>query len=330
MNNAAERPSLAVILAAGQGTRMKSALPKVMHEVARRPMIGHVLSAVQKADVTELAVVVAPHMDSVAALVAKDSPGSRTFIQAEQLGTAHAVLSARTALQDFTGDVLVLYGDTPLITPETLTRLRQCLTKGVAVAVLGFEARDPFGYGRLILDDTGRLVAIREEKDATPAERAVTLCNSGVIGFRSEIMLGLLDRIGNRNAKGEFYLTDAIGLAAADGLATRVIVCPEEEVEGVNDRAQLAAREATMQSQLRRQALEGGATLIAPETVFLAHDTRIGRDVLIEPNVFFGRGVTVEDGCHIKAFCHLEGAHLGEGCEVGPFARLRPGTRLAL
>jgi bifunctional UDP-N-acetylglucosamine pyrophosphorylase/glucosamine-1-phosphate N-acetyltransferase len=309
---------------------MKSARPKVMHEVAQRPMAGHVLAAVQEAAVTATAAVIAPHMQDVADLVAKISPQSRTYIQAEQLGTAHAVLCARPALQDFTGDVLILYGDTPLITPATLSRLRQCLTEGADVAVLGFEARDPFGYGRLIRDTSGRLTAIREEKDATPAERAVTLCNSGVIGFRGEIMLSLLDRIGNSNAKGEYYLTDAIAIAAADGLATRVIVCPEEEVEGVNDRAQLAAREAAMQARLRRKALDGGATLIAPDTVTLAYDTRIGKDVLIEPNVFFGPGVVVGDGCHIKAFCHIEGAHLGESCEVGPFARLlRPGTRLA-
>jgi bifunctional UDP-N-acetylglucosamine pyrophosphorylase / glucosamine-1-phosphate N-acetyltransferase len=329
MTSTSERPSLAIILAAGQGTRMKSARPKVMHEVAQRPMAGHVLAAAQEAGITSTAIVIAPHMQNVAGLLAKASPQSRTYIQAEQLGTAHAVLSARPALQDFAGDVLVLYGDTPLITPETLTRLRQCLTNGAAVAVLGFEARDPSGYGRLILDASGRLTAIREEKDATPAERAITLCNSGVIGFRGEIMLSLLGRIGNSNAKGEYYLTDAIALASADGLATRVIVCPEEEVEGVNDRAQLAAREAAMQARLRRKALDGGATLIAPDSVTLAYDTQIGKDVLIEPNVFFGPGVTVGDGCHIKAFCHLEGAQLGEGCEIGPFARLRPGTRLA-
>ncbi len=308
---------------------MKSAHPKVMHEVAQRPMLGHVLAAVQEAGCSSTAVVIAPHMQGVADLVENASPQSRIYIQAQQLGTAHAVLSARSAVQDFAGDVLILYGDTPLITSETLTRLRQCLANGAAAAVLGFEARDPSGYGRLIRDASGRLTAIREEKDATPAERAVTLCNSGVIGFRGDVMLSLLDRIGNSNAKGEYYLTDAITIAAADGLATRVIVCPEAEVEGVNDRAQLAAREAAMQARLRRKALDGGATLIAPETVTLAYDTRIGKDVLIEPNVFFGPGVVVGDGCHIKAFCHIEGAHLGESCEVGPFARLRPGTRLA-
>lgn len=325
----AERPSLAVILAAGQGTRMKSALPKVMHEVARRPMVAHVLAAVSDAGAAATALVIAPHMRDVAALAEKVAPGSRVCVQTEQLGTAHAVLAAREALEDSAGDVLVLYGDTPLITPETLMRLRQCLADGAALAVLGFEAHNPHGYGRLIHDEGGRLTAIREEKDATPAERAITLCNSGVMGFRGEIVLPLLDSIGNANAKGEYYLTDAVALAAARGLPISAVVCPEEEVEGVNDRAQLAARETVMQWRLRRKALAGGATLIAPETVTFAYDTVVGQDVLIEPNVVFGPGVTVENGCHIKAFCHLEGAHLGAGCEVGPFARMRPGTRLS-
>jgi bifunctional UDP-N-acetylglucosamine pyrophosphorylase/glucosamine-1-phosphate N-acetyltransferase len=329
MTYTSDRACLAVILAAGQGTRMKSSRPKVMHVVAQRPMAGHVLAAVTGAGIQEAAVVIAPHMEGVAALAAKTLPQSRIFVQTEQLGTAHAVLAARPALEGYAGDVLVLYGDTPLITPATLRRLRQCLNEGAAVAVLAFEARDPAGYGRLIRDDAGRLNAIREEKDASPAEQAITLCNSGVIGFRGEVMLALLSRIGNGNAKGEYYLTDAIGLAVSQELPVNFILCPEEEVEGVNDRAQLAAREAVMQARLRRKALEGGATLIAPETVTFAYDTRIGKDVLIEPNVFFGPGVTIEDGCHIKAFCHIEGTHAGEGCEIGPFARLRPGTQLA-
>jgi bifunctional UDP-N-acetylglucosamine pyrophosphorylase/glucosamine-1-phosphate N-acetyltransferase len=254
-------------------------------------------------------------------------PEAQVFVQRERLGTAHAVLAAEEVLRTGLEDVLVAYADTPLIEPATFAKLRRPLSEGAAVAVLGFEARDPSGYGRLIMDG-GRLVAIREERDATAAERRIAFCNAGLMALRGDVALHLLRRIGNENAKGEFYLTDAVAVAAADGHQAVAVGASEEEVQGVNDRTQLAEAERVLQERLRGAAMANGATLIAPETVFFSHDTRIGRDVLIEPNVFFGRGVTVEDGVVIHAFSHLEGAHLSKGVSIGPFARLRPGADL--
>jgi bifunctional UDP-N-acetylglucosamine pyrophosphorylase/glucosamine-1-phosphate N-acetyltransferase len=225
--------------------------------------------------------------------------------------------------------VVVLYGDTPLIRPQTVSAILGALGPCADLAVLGFEAQDPAGYGRLITDATGALIAVREDKDATRAERDITLCNSGVFAFRGEILLGLLDRIGNENAKGEYYLTDAVGLAREDGLRTGIVVCAEQEVMGVNSKAQLAVAEAELQARLRARALEDGVTLAAPETVFLSADTEFGRDVFVEHFVVFGPGVVVEDGARIRAFSHLEGAHVGKDAIVGPYARLRPGSDLA-
>ncbi len=322
--------TLAIVLAAGKGTRMKSALPKVLHRLAGAPLIAHVLRAARAAGIERSAVVVGPGMDDVGAAASALDPKAQVFVQAEQLGTADAVKAAREALETFKGQVLVLYGDTPLLKAETLGAVRHALEGGADLVVIGFEPEDPTGYGRLLLDERGRLAAIREEKDATDAERAIKLCNSGIMGFRSaEALLGLLARIGNDNAKGEFYLTDAVALARGDRLDARIIRSETEEVLGVNARAELAEAEAQMQRRLRAAAMADGATLIAPETVFLSHDTRIGRDVVIEPHVVIGEGVAIEDGATIKAFSHLQGAHIGPGATVGPFARLRPGARLA-
>ncbi len=322
------RSLLTVILAAGKGTRMKSAMPKVLHGVAGRSMLAHVMALAKYVDGDKLAVVIGPEMDNVRKEVLKIAPHAQVFVQENQLGTADAVLAARPALVAHDGDVMVLYADTPLIQTETVRRLRSALTGGTGVAVLGFEAADPAGYGRLLTDAAGNLTAIREEKDANDAERKVRLCNSGVIGFSLGNLVGVLDRIGNANAKGEFYLTDAIAIAREDGVKAGVVVCDEDEVLGVNSRDQLCVAEAIWQRRARLKAMQDGATLIAPDTVWLSYDTKLGRDVLIEPNVFFAPGVTVEDGAHIMANCHFEGAIIRKGARVGPFARLRPGADL--
>jgi bifunctional UDP-N-acetylglucosamine pyrophosphorylase/glucosamine-1-phosphate N-acetyltransferase len=324
--------ALAVILAAGKGTRMKSALPKVMHRVASRPMIAHAVHAALGAGVGEIAVVVAPGMEAVAAEAQAHAPAARAFIQSEALGTAHAVNAARQAFASHPGDVIILYGDTPLIPAEAVLALLEALARLPApgLAVLGFEATDPTGYGRILLDEAGRPAAIREHNDATPAERAIRLCNSGVIAMRGGALLtSLLDAVEPSNAKNEYYLTDIIALAAARGLPTSLVTCDEEDTLGVNDRRQLARVEAIMQRRLRERALDGGATLISPDTVTFAFDTHLAPDVTVEPHVVFGPGVRVESGAVIRAFSHIEGAHIGPGVQVGPFARLRPGSRLA-
>ncbi len=322
------RPLLIVVLAAGQGTRMKSALPKVLHKIAGRSMLSHVLEVAQDLGPESLAVVVGPAMEGVRTQALAQVPQARIFMQGEQKGTADALLAAREALQRHSGDVLVLYADTPLITAATLERLIKRLDAGAQIAVLGFQAADATGYGRLITDKDDWLTAIREEKDATDAERRIKLCNSGVMAFRLDNLLGVLERIGNANAKGEFYLTDAVEIARREGARAAVIACAEDEVMGVNARDQLAVAEALFQRRARLEAMREGATLIAPETVWLSYDTKLGRDVVVEPNVFFGPGVTVEDEAEIKANCHIERAHIGRGARVGPFARLRPGAEL--
>ncbi len=325
---AGARSLLCVVLAAGKGTRMRSDLPKVLHPLAGRPMLAHVLAAVREAGATGLAVVAEPGRADVAAAVAAAAPGAEVFPQAERLGTAHAVLAARAALEAGHDDVLVAFGDTPLIRPETYARLRAPLAEGAALAVLAFEAADPTGYGR-VLTEGDRVVAIREEKDASPEERRVRLSNAGLMALSGRLALDLLDRIGNANAAGEYYLPDAVALAVRAGGRVAVVPVEEAEAQGVNDRVQLAAAEATLQQRLRRAAMLGGATLIAPETVFLSHDTRLGRDVVVEPHVVFGPGVSVGDGCVIHAFSHLEQAVLEPGVVIGPYARLRPGAVLA-
>lgn len=313
----------AVVLAAGMGTRMKSALPKVMHPLTGRPMISHLLSTVESLDVDAAVVVVGPDMEAVSRQVAPYP----TVEQAERLGTAHAVMQTREALTGFDGDVLVLYGDTPLITPETLARMLEA-RRGPdkpAVVVLGFRPAVPGAYGRLLMDGAS-LEAIVEAKDATPEQLAVDLCNSGVMCIDGAQLFDLLDRVGNDNAKGEYYLTDIVALARAQGLPCAVVEGVEEELLGVNSRAELAVAEAVAQRRLRKAAMDNGATLIAPETVFLSHDTVIGRDVVIYPHVTFGPGVTVGDGVEIKGFCHFEHCTIATGATVGPYARLRPGA----
>jgi len=322
--------ALAIILAAGKGTRMKSDLPKVLHRLAGAPMLAHVLRAAQAAGIKRASLVVGPDMDEVGQAGLAVNPKLEIFIQPNQLGTADAVKAATPAFEGARGPVLVLYGDTPLLRAETLKAVLGELDAGADLVVIGFEAADPTGYGRLLFDEKGRLAGIREEKDASAAERALTLCNSGIMAFRSsEALAGLLSRIGNDNANGEYYLTDAVALARADGLQARIVLSNAEEVLGVNSRAELAVAEAVLQWRLRNAAMANGATLVAPETVFFSYDTAIGRDVTIEPNVTIGPGVTIDDGATIMSFCHLIASQIGPGATVGPFARLRPGAALA-
>jgi bifunctional UDP-N-acetylglucosamine pyrophosphorylase/glucosamine-1-phosphate N-acetyltransferase len=315
----------AIVLAAGEGTRMASSTPKVLHRIGGISLLAHVLAAVRGAGAERLAVVVGPDREDAAAEVRRISRDAEVFVQRDRRGTAHAVLAARPAVERG-GDLLIVYGDTPLLRGETLRALADGV-QGAAVAVLGFRPADPTGYGRLIVND-GVLVAIREERDASPAEKKIALCNAGAMALSGEHALSLLDRIKDDNAKREFYLTDAVALARADGLKMVVREASEEEVMGVNDKSQLAAAESGLQKRLREQAMQGGATLVAPETVHFSADTRLARDVVVEPYVVFGPGVVVEEGAVIRSFSHLEGTHVGAGASVGPYARLRPGTRL--
>jgi bifunctional UDP-N-acetylglucosamine pyrophosphorylase/glucosamine-1-phosphate N-acetyltransferase len=320
-------PCLSVVLAAGKGTRMKSTLPKVLHKIAGQSMLAHTLGAASHAG-GEIAVVVAPDSDVTTSEALRVAPQAKIFVQSAQRGTADAVLAAKPVLQQHAGDVLVLFADTPLIRPETLARLRAALDSGAAIAVLGFEPKNPTGYGRLLVDDRGTLTAIREEADASAAEKRVGLCNSGVMAFRVPDIAALLSRIGSANAKGEFYLTDAIAIAQEMGLKSTVVICEEDDVLGVNTREHLAQAEAIWQSRARSELMRAGVTMIAPETVWLSFDTTIAPDVSIEPNVVFGTGVTVEEGAQILGFCHIERATIGKGARIGPFARLRPGAQI--
>lgn len=322
-----ERTCLAIVLAAGEGTRMRSARPKVLHQIAGQTLLAHVLSAVRSAGGSSVAVVVGPDAGAVSGEAMRAVPDADVFVQTDRHGTAHAVLAAAQALERGADDVLVIFGDTPLIRPQTLRAMRDALAKGAAIAVLGFRPSDPTGYGRLVLEGND-LVAIREELDATPAERAIDLCNGGLMAFDGKTALTILKRIGNDNRKGEFYLTDAIAIARAMTLKAVVIETEEDDVRGINTKAQLAETEAALQQRLRKAAMEAGVTLVAPETVFLAADTTFGRDVTVEPYVVFGPGVTVEDNAVIRSFSHLDHAHVGKGALVGPYARLRPGAKL--
>jgi bifunctional UDP-N-acetylglucosamine pyrophosphorylase/glucosamine-1-phosphate N-acetyltransferase len=322
-----KRTCLAIVLAAGEGTRMRSVKPKVLHAVAGRSLLAHVLHAVRDAGTEMTAVVVGPDSPAVADEAKRVLPKADVFVQTERRGTAHAVLAARAAIEKGADDIVVCFGDTPLISPETLKRLRQAIDKHASVAVLGFRPQDPHGYGRLITNGH-RLVAIREDRDASDIERKIGLCNGGLMALRGDVALDILGRIDNANAKGEFYLTDAVAIADAMALEAVALETTEEEVHGINTKAQLADAEDMMQWRLRDAAMEQGVTLVAPETVFLCADTKFGRDVIVEPNVVFGPGVVIEDNAVIHAFCHLEGAHIGKGASVGPFARLRPGTKL--
>jgi bifunctional UDP-N-acetylglucosamine pyrophosphorylase / glucosamine-1-phosphate N-acetyltransferase len=318
---------LAIVLAAGEGTRMRSGLPKVLHAIGGRSLLAHVLRAVAESKVSATAVVVGPDQDAVAAEAERVLPGTQCYVQRERRGTAHAVLAARPALERNAREVVIVYGDTPLIRAETLNRLRAPLAAGAAVVVLGFRPADPSGYGRLVVEG-GKLTAIHEEADASIAEKAIGLCNGGIMALAGAHALAILDRIGDNNRKREFYLTDAVEIARGMNLDAAVVEAEEDDVRGINTKAQLADAEAVLQQRLRRAALDAGVTMVAPETVFLSADTTFGRDVVIEPYVVFADKVTVEDGAVIHAFSHLAGAHVGKKCSVGPFARLRPGTRL--
>jgi bifunctional UDP-N-acetylglucosamine pyrophosphorylase/glucosamine-1-phosphate N-acetyltransferase len=322
-----QRSCLAIVLAAGEGTRMRASLPKALHQIAGRTMIAHVLATAAEAGCDNLAVVIGPDHAAVASEVRAVAPKAQTFEQRERRGTAHAVLTARKAIAAGAADILVMFADTPLVRAQTLGGLRQALAEGSAVAVLGFKAANPRGYGRL-LTRGDELIAIREDSDATAEERKIALCNGGMMALSGRHALRLLEQIGNSNAKGEYYLTDVVAVARGMGLKAVAIETTEDDVRGINTKAQLAEAEAALQQRLRAAAMEAGVTMTAPETVFLAADTKFGKDITIEPNVVFGPGVTVDDGATIKSFSHLEGAHVGKGARVGPFARLRPGTDL--
>ena len=314
-----------IVLAAGMGTRMKSDLPKVMHPLAGRPMVQHLMDTISGLKPDRVVVVVGPGMDQVAQAVAP----AHTVVQAERLGTGHAVMQAKAELADFTGDVLVLYGDTPLIARDTLDRMleERRSPKEPAVVVLGFKPADAGHYGRLVVGAEG-LKAIVEWKDATQDQREIPLCNSGVLAIDGSRLWTLADRITNENAKGEYYLTDLVALARADGACCSFVLGDEEELLGVNSRVELAVAEAIVQRRLRVHAMEGGATLVDPASVWFAWDTRLGRDVVVWPHVVFGPGVTVGDGVQIKGFCHFEHCRVDDGAEVGPYARLRPGAEI--
>ncbi|OWU83696.1 bifunctional N-acetylglucosamine-1-phosphate uridyltransferase/glucosamine-1-phosphate acetyltransferase [Oceanicola sp. 22II-s10i] len=316
-----------IILAAGQGTRMNSDLPKVLHEIGNAPMLVHAIKAGQSLDPERIVVVTGHGGEAVAAAARDWDDRAEIAVQTEQLGTGHAVAQAGPLLKSFDGDAVVLYGDTPFLSAETLEAMRDARER-FDVVFLGFEAADPAPYGRLVMD--GPLLSrIVEAKDATPEEAAITFSNSGVVAADAGILFSLVSEIGNANSKGEYYLTDIAALANARGLTVTAVACPEAETLGINSRDQLAAAEAAFQARARAAAQDDGVTLIAPETVFFSHDTAIGRDSVVEPNVVFGPEVTVESGVRIRAFSHLEGAHVSRGSTVGPFARLRPGAELA-
>ncbi|MGR9172646.1 bifunctional UDP-N-acetylglucosamine diphosphorylase/glucosamine-1-phosphate N-acetyltransferase GlmU [Rhizobium sp. KDH_Rht_773_N] len=323
-----ERTCLAVILAAGDSTRMKSAKSKVLHEVAGRPMIAHVVDAVAATGISSVALVVGRDAEKVAKAAEIGGVKIQSYLQEQRLGTGHAVLAAREAIAEGYDDILVTYGDVPLQTSGPLLEARKALAEGSDVVVIGFHTERPTGYGRLLVKD-GELIAIREEKDATDAERAVKWCNSGLMAINGRKALDLLSRIGNSNAKGEYYLTDLVEIARSLGGRVTAVDAPEVEMTGCNNRAELAAIERFWQERRRHELMLSGVTMIAPETVFLSYDTVIGQDALIEPNVVFGPGAVIDGGAVIHAFSHIEGAHVSEGATVGPFARLRPGADLS-
>jgi len=306
---------------------MQSQTPKALHPLAGRSLLAHVMNAASSAGTDNLAVVVGPTHEAVAAEARKFASRVEIYEQHERRGTAHAVLSARKAIAEGADDILVMFADTPLVRCEALSKMRAALAGGAAVVVLGFKPADPEGYGRLVMQG-GELIAIREERDATPEERKIGLCNGGLMALAGQQALEILTRIGNANTKGEYYLTDAVAIARDMGLKAVAIETPEDDVRGINTQMQLAEAEAVLQQRLRLAALQAGVTMIAPQTVYLSADTKLGKDVTIEPNVVFGPGVTVEDGATIRSFSHLEGAHVGKGARVGPFARLRPGAEL--
>lgn len=316
----------AIILAAGKGTRMKSSLHKVLHPIAGKPMLMHLLDSFAALSPTRTVVVAGDRREQLEK--ALEGRGVTTALQEPQLGTAHAALMAKDALAGFSGNILVCFGDVPMVAAETVRRLIAALDGGAKVAVLGFRPDDPLAYGRIIAEPDGTVLKMVEFKDASPEERSVNLCNSGLIVAHSGDMWPLLESVGNDNAQSEYYLPDVATNAIARGDKVVVIETGADEVAGINSRSELAAAEMRWQAMRRERAMEDGASLRAPETVFFSHDTVLGRDVTIDPHVVFGPGVSVADGVHIKAYTHLEGASLATGVEVGPFARLRPGAVL--
>jgi bifunctional UDP-N-acetylglucosamine pyrophosphorylase / glucosamine-1-phosphate N-acetyltransferase len=322
------RPVAAIILAAGKGTRMKSDLHKVLHPIAGRPMLEHLMASVAQLSPERMVVVVGSGREQVEPVVA--AAGGVVAVQEPQLGTAHAVQHAEAALKGFDGDVLILYGDVPFVSPSTMRQMldRLAAEDAPAAVVLGFRPADPLAYGRIVAGAGGRIEKMVEYKDASEAERAVDLCNSGMMAVRAQDLWALLARVGNDNAAGEYYLPDVVMIAAGDGRASVVVETGEAEVAGINSRGELAAVEAQWQQRRRADMMAAGVTLVAPETVWFSHDTHIGRETVVEPNVVFGPGVTIGEGARIKAFSHLEGAIVGDRAEIGPYARLRPGTDL--
>jgi bifunctional UDP-N-acetylglucosamine pyrophosphorylase/glucosamine-1-phosphate N-acetyltransferase len=322
-----DRTCLSIVLAAGEGTRMKSNLPKVLHQVAGLPLVSHVVKAVQGTGKSDVALVVGRGADEVRGAVEKVADAVSAFERKERLGTAHAVLAARAAIERGYDDLLIVFGDTPLIEAHSLQAARNKLSEGADVVVIGFRPASPHGYGRLI-EEGGKLTAIIEEKEASEAQKKISFCNGGLMAVRGSHALALLDAVDNKNAKGEYYLTDIVGLAHGKGLNVVAIEVPVDNVIGINNRAELAEAENIWQNRKRQEMMLAGVTLIAPENVFFSHDTLVETDVVIEPNVFFGQGVHVASGALIHAFSHIEGAKIGVNAEIGPFARLRPGANL--
>ena len=321
-------PIAAIILAAGQGTRMKSALPKVLHKIAGLEMIGHVTAAASALAPERLSVVIGAHGEQIKTYLGEHASNAAIAVQDPPQGTGDGVAKAVPHLDGFSGAVLVLYADTPLIEPSTLQALVREIEEGASVAVLGFTPPEPGAYGRLKRDDDGTLAAIVEAKDASPDEYAITLCNSGVMAFDAKFLSAHIGDLDNKNAKGEYYLTDLVAIARQHGKSCGIVEGDNDEVIGVNSRIELAEAEAIFQFNARVSAMENGATLTDPDTVYFSHDTKIGKDVIIGPNVIFGTGVSVADNVEVKPFSHLEGTNIGEGASIGPFARLRPGANL--
>lgn len=322
-----ERSCLSIVLAAGEGTRMKSSLPKVLHKVAALPLVCHVVKAVQATGESDVALVVGRGAADVQAAVEKIAGPVSAFEQTERLGTAHAVMAAREAITRGYDDLLIVFGDTPLIEAQSLQAARTRLKEGADIVVIGFRPENPHGYGRLI-EEGGKLVAIVEEKEASDTQKKIGFCNGGLMAVRGDHALSLLEAVKNDNAKGEYYLTDIVAIGHEKGLNVLAIEVPVDNVIGINNRAELAEAENIWQARKRREMMLAGVTLIAPETVFFSHDTLVEADVIIEPNVFFGPGARVASGAVIHAFSHIEGAHVGANAEIGPFARLRPGANL--
>ena len=316
-----------IILAAGKGTRMDSDLPKVLHHLAGAPMLLHVMKSSATLEPEQLVIIAGHGADAVSAVAHDYNETAQVVLQSEQLGTGHAVSQAKSALADYTGDVIVLYGDTPFVRPETLQALLAA-RKTADIVVLGFQAANAGRYGRLVMQGSA-VSRIVEYKDASEQERAITFCNSGVICVKADVLFSLLEAVGNDNASKEYYLTDIVQLANDRNLSVAAVHCDEAETMGINSRAELAQAEASFQSRTRMEMMALGVSLTAPETVYFAYDTVLGRDSQVEPNVVFGPGVTVENGARIRAFSHLEGCHISSGAVVGPYARLRPGTELA-